>query len=131
MRRTDDSHLQLGPLQRDVLDYIWGHPGCTVRDCVDELNAAGGKQYAYTTIQTIFDALHKKRLVRRRRTKVAYHYTARQTRSGLFGERVRELLRRFGGEPAPVASSLVDALQADDPEQLQALIDELRERGHV
>lgn len=131
MKRKSEQQLELGPLQRSVIEYIWAHAGCTVRDCVDALNGAGGRQYAYTTIQTIFDTLHKKRLVRRRRTKVAYHYTARQSRSGMLGERLRELLRRFGGEPAPVASSLVDALQDSDPEQLQALIDELKQRGHV
>jgi predicted transcriptional regulator len=122
---------QLGPLQREVLAHVWQHPQCTVRECLDALNARGGKQYAYTTIQTVFDALHRKRMLSRRRTKVAYHYTARQTRSALLVERLRELFSRFVGEPQPVASSLVEALEESAPEQLKELIDELKERGHI
>ena len=57
--RNDDMDLQLGPLQRRVLEYVWDHPGCTARDCVDAINGLDGKQYAYTTIKTVFDVLHK------------------------------------------------------------------------
>lgn len=129
--KSEHRELHLGPLQREVLEYVWDHPGCTARDCVDAFNTRDGKQYAYTTIKTVFDVLHKKKLVTRRRTKTAYHFTPRQSRVGLFQQRLNELLGRFHCEPQPVASSLVDALQDDDPEQLQALIDELRKRGHI
>ena len=80
---SDSAGVLLGPLQQEVLEFIWDNPGCTVRDCVEGLNARGQKQYAYTTIQTVFDNLHKKHLVSRRRTKTAYHYGARQTRAEL------------------------------------------------
>ena len=120
---------QLGPLQRQVLEYVWDHPRCTARDCVDDFNARGGKQYAYTTIKTVFDILHRKKLVSRRRVKTAYHFTARESRLGMFQQRLKDLFHRFAGEPRPVASSLVDALQEDDPAQLTELIAELRERG--
>ena len=129
--KYEDEESRLGPLQRTVLEFVWDHPGCTARDCVDAFNNKGGKQYAYTTIKTVFDALHKKKLVSRRRTKTAYHFTPRQSRSGLLGQRLRELFYRFGGAPQPVASSLVDALQEEDPKQLKALIDELKTRGHI
>lgn len=120
----------LGPLQQEVLSQIWQHPGCAVRDIVEALSA-GGREYAYTTIQTVCDALHRKQLVARQRTGAAYLYTASETRAGLFTVRLRDLLGRLGGEPQPVASSLVDALEAEAPEQLAALIEELRQRGKV
>jgi predicted transcriptional regulator len=130
--KSDDAvDLQLGPLQRRVLEYVWDHSGCTARDCVDAINSMDGKQYAYTTIKTVFDVLHKKKLVSRRRTKTAYHFKPRQTRAGLLKLRLSELLGRFRGGPQPVASSLVDALQDDDPGQLKALIAELKDRGHI
>jgi predicted transcriptional regulator len=119
---------ELGPLQRDVLAFIWEHSSCTVRDCRDSL-AAGGREYAYTTIQTVFDALHRKRLVHRRRAKNAYRYEAAKSREGLLAQGMRELLARFSS-PEPVASSLVDALEGD-PDEIQALIKELKERGHI
>ena len=49
---------ELGPLQQAVMEYAWEHPGCSVRDCRDALAQAQGKEHAYTTIQTVFDALH-------------------------------------------------------------------------
>lgn len=122
---------QLGPLQRRVLDYVWRHPGCTARECVDAFNAEGDRQYAYTTIKTVFDVLHRKKLVSRRRTKTAYHFQARRTPGELLGQRLRELFARFSAAPQPVASSLVDALTEDDPKQLEELIRELKDRGHI
>jgi predicted transcriptional regulator len=126
--QAGDVEIELGPLQRDVLSFIWEHSGCTVRDCRDFL-ADGGRDYAYTTIQTVFDALHRKRLVNRRRAKNAYCYEAAKSREGLLAQGMRELLTRFSN-PEPVASSLVDALEGD-PEEMRALIDKLRERGHI
>jgi predicted transcriptional regulator len=121
---------ELGPLQRDVLSFIWEHPACTVRDCRDHLDEKQGREYAYTTIQTVFDALHRKRLVARRRSKNAYRYEAAKSRSGLLTQGMRELLARFGAQQQPVASSLVEALEGD-PEEIRALIEELKARGHL
>jgi predicted transcriptional regulator len=120
----------LGPLQQEVLDHIWAHPGCSVRAIVDTLNEAG-RGYAYTTIQAVCDALHRKRLTSRKLAGAAYLYTARQSREGLLAQRLCELFGRFGAEPRPVASSLVDAMEVSAPEQLEALIAELRQRGKV
>src|SRR5687767_9521055 len=120
----------LGPLQREVLGYIWEHRGCTVRDCRDFLAESQGRDYAYTTIQTVFDALHRKRIVNRRRAKNAYRSEAARSREGLLAQGMRELLARFSLRPEPVASSLVDALEGD-PDEIKALIDELRQRGHI
>jgi len=125
-----NTKMDLGPLQRQVMDYVWTHPGCTVRDCRDEL-AQSGKDHAYTTIQTVFDALHRKRLLSRRRVKNAFHYTPLKTREGLLSVMLRELLARLGMTQQPVASSLVDALEGGDGEELRALIDELKARGHI
>lgn len=121
----------LGPLQQAVLDFIFEQPGCTVREVLDALNARSGQNYAYTTIQTVCDALHGKKLLSRRRVKLAFHYSARETRAGLLAQGISDLMSRFSAEPQPVASSLVDALESDAPEQLEALIEELRQRGRI
>lgn len=122
---------ELGPLQQAVMDYVWEHPGCTVRDCRDALSQLHEKEHAYTTIQTVFDALHRKRMLARRRNKNAFHYTAKQTRGDLLSARLRNMLERLGLTPQPVASSLVDALEGGDREELQALVAELKARGYV
>lgn len=120
----------LGPLQQQVLDFVWDSPNCSVRDCLDQLNQSG-HTYAYTTIQTVFDVLHRKQLVSRRRRKNAYIYQARQSRTGMLAKRLKDLLARFHGSPAPVASSLVDALEAGDEDELAAVVAELKARGHL
>jgi predicted transcriptional regulator len=129
-RNQRGSVVELGPLQRQALDFVWEHARCTVRECRDALSE-GGHDLAYTTVQTVFDVLHRKRLVSRRRAGNAYHYTARETRVSLLARLVRELLSRFGGEPQPVASSLVDALEEGDGARLKALVEELKQRGHM
>lgn len=133
MKRANHSSdaASLGPLQREVLEYVWDHRGCSARDVLDALNAGREQPYAYTTVSTVLDALHKKKLVKRRRRKNTYHYTARESRSGLFGEHLKSLFSRLRLEPEPVASSLVDYLETDDPEQLEALVAELKRRGKI
>lgn len=126
----NNSKKDLGPLQQLVLDFVWEHEGCTVRHCLDGMNAEGHKQYAYTTIQTVFDTLHRKGLVSRRRRKNAFCYTAKKTRTVMLAERVKDLISRFGRAPEPIASSLVDALDGDNGEIL-ALVNELKNRGHI
>lgn len=122
---------RLGPLQQDVLDYVWDSGTCTVRQCLEQLNDSGTKQYAYTTIQTVFDILHKKGLVSRRRYKNAYQYTARQTKSSYLSNKLAELISLFGKAASPVASSLVDALEDTDAAEIESLIKELKNRGHI
>jgi predicted transcriptional regulator len=123
--------IELGPLQQAVMDYAWEHPGCTVRDCRDALAQTQDKEHAYTTIQTVFDALHAKRLLSRRRIKNAFHYTARESRGAFVADRLHALLARLGMAPQPVASSLVDALETGGGEELRALVAELKARGYV
>ena len=122
---------ELGPLQQAVMEYAWEHPGCSVRDCRDALSQAQGREHAYTTIQTVFDALHAKRLLSRRRNKNAFYYTARKSRSEFFFSRLQELLARLGMAPQPVASSLIDAFENGDGEELHALVAELKVRGYI
>jgi predicted transcriptional regulator len=130
MTKDSAKNGNLGPLQQAVLDCIYEQPGCSVREVLAALNARGGS-YAYTTVQTVCDALHEKRLVTRKREKLAYHYTAQSSKSGVLAQAFSGLLSRFKAEPQPVASSLVDVLESDAPEQLEALIAELKQRGKL
>ena len=120
---------ELGPLQQEVLEFVWKHPGCSVRACVEAFNE-NGRDYAYTTIKTVCEALHRKRLLSRRRVKNAFHYTPRQSRNSLLHQRMQELFARFSSAQ-PVAVSLVDALEEGDPAQLAELVKELKSRGHL
>lgn len=112
---------RLGSLERDVLAIVWERGETSVRDACERLGSA----VAYTTVMTTMDRLFKKGLLARRKVGRAFVYTATATRQELEGavaaELVENLLRREGGEPLPILSSLVDAVSERD----RALLDEL------
>jgi predicted transcriptional regulator len=136
MGKKSSGDVGLGPLQHQVLNLILARPGSTVRELLEEINSGASgitpaAPYAYTTIQAVCDALHRKQLVSRRRTKLAFHYKARTTSGGLFAEGLRSLVQRFSVGPQPIASGLLDSLEQESPEQLAALIAELKQRGKL
>ncbi len=112
---------RLGALEREVMAVAWEHSEISVRDVCARLSAA----VAYTTVMTTMDRLFKKRLLSRRKVGRAFVYRAAATRDELEGavatELVHSLLRRPGGEPLPILSSLVDAVSDRD----RALLDDL------
>src|SRR5262245_26202347 len=111
----------LGALEREVMAIAWTRDELSVRDACDVLGAS----VAYTTVMTTMDRLYKKRLLSRRKGGRAFIYRAAASRDELEGavaaELVESLIRRDGGEPLPILSSLVDAVSERD----RALLDEL------
>ena len=111
----------LGALERDVMSVCWEQPETTVRDVCARLNSV----VAYTTAMTTMDRLFKKGLLSRQKAGRAFVYSPTVTRDELQSvvatELVHSLLRRDGGEPLPILSSLVDAVSERD----RGLLDEL------
>jgi predicted transcriptional regulator len=82
------------------------------------------KGLAYTTTAKVLDRLHAKRLVTRERRGVAFVYRARVGRPVIDAARARAFLSRLlGSGPRSAVATLVDAVEAVDPN----LIDELAE----
>jgi predicted transcriptional regulator len=117
----------LGPLERQVLEEVWGRRSATVRELID-----GGKIWqTYPTIMTTMDRLFKKGFLNRVLEGRAFRYSARYSPQEL--ERVvavngiRQLL---GSERAFLhLSYLVEAVGAQGKgwlEELQALIEQRR-----
>jgi predicted transcriptional regulator len=111
----------LGALERDIMSVCWEQPETTVRDVCARLNSV----VAYTTAMTTMDRLFKKGLLSRQKAGRAFVYSPTVTRDELQSvvatELVHSLLRRDGGEPLPILSSLVDAVSERD----RGLLDEL------
>ena len=57
----------LGELEREVMEQVWREGEATVRVVLHALNAASGRERAYTTVMTVMGNLHRKGLLRRRR----------------------------------------------------------------
>jgi predicted transcriptional regulator len=120
--RGERGELTLGPLERRVLELLWGRAGeASVRDVCESI-----PDLAYTTLMTTLDRLHRKGLLSRRRAGRAFHYRTRVSRLELerLEARAFETLLAPGAEPAslrPVLSYFVEAVESRD----QALLDEL------
>jgi predicted transcriptional regulator len=115
--------VNLGPLERRVLELLWERAGeASVRQVCEAI-----PDLAYTTLMTTLDRLHRKGLLSRRRSGRAFHYQPRISRSQLErGQAVRafETLLAPGAGPEllhPLLSYFVETVGARD----QALLDEL------
>lgn len=80
---------RLGELERKVMDILWakGPEEATVREV-----AAALPDYAYTTVLTVLDRLHRKGLVARTRDGRAFRYVALTSREEHAAALMREVL---------------------------------------
>ena len=110
----------LGPLERKVLDLLWGEGRArTVRHVLPAF-----PELAYTTLMTTLDRLYRKGLLIRRRRGRAFAYEPRCSREQLLREaisgEVTDLLAAPGASTA-ILSTLVQCVGRRDA----ALLDEL------
>jgi predicted transcriptional regulator len=112
--------MRLGPLEVELLRFLWQRGEATVREVVDSGEISG----AYTTLMTTLDRLHKKGFLNREPEGRAFRYSPRQSREEYNGEVVRGVIRELLGSStfssAPL-SFLVEAVTEHD----LALLDEL------
>lgn len=109
-----------GELEYAVLSAVWDRGTASA----PEIHARVGepRDLAYTTIAKVLDRLYAKGLLSRRRGGKAFVYTAKVPRERIDRARAGDTLRRLlGPTPRPAIATLVDAIEAIDPE----LIDEL------
>lgn len=70
---------QLGQLEAAVMDRLWAwNRPVSVRDVLEDLTRE--RPLAYTTVMTVMDKLHSKKLVRREKHGKAYLYAATSSR---------------------------------------------------
>jgi predicted transcriptional regulator len=118
----------LGDLEARVMDLVWSQHPISVRTACERI----GDEYAYTTIMTTMDRLHKKRLLRRRKDGLAFLYEPAMTRAE-YQKRVIEaaLTPLLEQGAAPVLAAFVE-VAADFDEahlaQLERLIADYRRR---
>lgn len=113
------------PLERMVLETLWREGELTVRDVLDAL----GTDHAYTTILTVLQRLHDKRIVRRRRAgAAAWLYRAAEPRESSLARRLHALLGEAGPERDAVLVAFVDTADEADPAVLDRLEEMLRKR---
>ncbi|MEU0075922.1 BlaI/MecI/CopY family transcriptional regulator [Streptomyces sp. NPDC006332] len=116
---------RLGDLEAEVMDRLWrwGRPA-TVREVFDDLK--GSRPVAYTTVLTVADNLHRKGLVRRRKTGRAWLYTPEWTRD----EYTAGLMKDALGHTEDREAALLRFVEHMSQEDISALAAALRAAGH-
>ena len=122
-RWSSNSGVQLGPLERQVLELLWSRGSVTVR----EVLAEGKVRQAYTTIMTTLDRLYKKGLLDRVADGKAFRYSPRCSAEDLprlFAVKdMQRWIESSHNSSLPHLSYFVEAIGAHDIR----LLDELRE----
>ena len=113
------------PLEQLVLETLWREGELTVRQVLDAL----ATDHAYTTILTVLQRLHDKRIVRRRRAGGGvWSYRAAEPRETSIARRLHALLDEAGEERDVVLVAFVDTAEEADPAVLDRLEGMLRRR---
>ena len=85
----------LGDLEAAVMEVIWGaDEPQTVRQVLEQVRRKPA--LAYTTIQTVMDNLHRKKVLRRRREGRAFAYWPSKQRADYMADLMNELLSDSG-----------------------------------
>ena len=117
----------LGDQEHLVLTTVWQLGACTVRQVFEKVGQPQG--LAYTTIATVLDRLHAKGLVARELQGKSHIYKATKKRGVVERARTKSLLGKIlGVGSVPAVATLVDAVEAIDPELLDRLAEELERR---
>ena len=109
-----------GELEYAVLNAVWDKGTASAPDVHASVGEPRG--LAYTTIAKVLDRLYSKGLLSRQRVGKSFVYTPKISRERIERARAGDTVRRLlGSKPLPAIATLVDAIEAIDPE----LIDEL------
>lgn len=109
-----------GELEDAVLTAVWEAGSASAPDVHQAVGVPRG--LAYTTIAKVLDRLRAKGLLARRRAGKSFVYSARIRREHIERARAGDVLRRLlGPEPVPAIATLVDAIEAIDPDLIAEL----------
>src|SRR5699024_2048394 len=111
---------RLGALEAQVMDVLWDHGPCTVRDVIGHL----GNDLAYPTIATVLSNLQRKALVTSQKVKRSTRYAARIGRE----EQVATISTRAPGPGRDRAASMLHFIENISDDDLELLRDRLRRR---
>ena len=114
--------VQLGQLETAAMEHLWASESpMSVREMLEHLNEE--RELAYTTVLTVLDHLHRKRVVRREKAGRAYVYRPAASRSDHTAELMRQVLEA-NPDRGSVLLRFVEALPADEVDELRRVLDD-------
>jgi predicted transcriptional regulator len=127
---VDERQCSIGEAELEVLKVLWEHGPGTVREINARLGPRG-RQWAYTTVQTMLHRLQAKGCVRSGRADrggAAHVFAAAVSRDRLLSQRLRDLADQLcDGTASPLLLALVEGHQfsPEDLRHFRRLLDEL------
>ena len=119
--------MQLGPLEKAVLDHLFEREGAGVVAVHEAIGAPRG--VSRNTVHSALERLVRKRLAERRKRGRAYEYRAVASRREWITQSLAEVLAALPGTDAScVVASFVDLVERAGPESLRELEERVRER---
>ena len=120
-------NISLGPLEQQIMKYVWNNKHCTARDVLNSLPK--DHKDAYTTIQTIMTRLIKKGLIKRTLVGKTHVYKPLLKKQGILKSAISQAMGGFitqFDEDALVA--FVDGLDDISEETRMKLIRKLQNK---
>lgn len=109
-----------GKLEYAVLLSLWTHGTLSAREVHDRVGVP--LDLVYTTTARVLDRLHVKGLIAREKVGKSFAYRALAARAEIDRAQIsRTLVRFMRDEPRPALATLVEAIEAIDPELLDEL----------
>ena len=124
--QLSDSKPPISATEKVVLSALWKHGPITVRQLAERLEQSG-KEWAYTTVQTLLGRLEKKGYASVDKGSVPHVFSAAVSRKTLIAQRLEDLAEDLcDGSAMPLVMALVDnpRFSGDDLEHFRKLIDE-------
>src|SRR5947209_4098486 len=86
---------QMSELEQHVMDIIWAHQTCSVREIAEELSKE--RTIAYTTVLTIAQRLYDKGLVNRKEDGKAHVYLPKISKENYTKTIAKSFVKKFIG----------------------------------
>ena len=120
---------KLSRLELQVMDAVWTHGPCSVREVQESFPEE--TRPAYTTVLTIISRLEAKKAVRRvKKISNAYIFEAIVSRRAAQSHMLDDFVRLFGGRMQPLMAHLIDAgrLTLEDVQEAEKRLRELSQK---
>lgn len=130
MPRKKISEPALTPLELEIMNVLWETGPANVQTVQSALRS---REFAYTTVQTMLNVLHRKGKVKRQLKDRAYIYRPVLSRQKAVTQAVGDMLERFfGGSADSLVLSLVESrrLTPEKLARIQQLVERSQEKDH-